>query len=427
MDQNLPNTAPSKLKNLPKNKLIAIASLAALILIVGTASAYFFTHGPNRGQENGKQTGGGGQNSQSSDLNHGPNYKALATCSSNPTPLDTVPVDLSQIDQLVPLGQVGVPDHTLPTDHMYFSLNHVTNSDTVTPTIVSPGKIVIIQILNSGESKNGVQTTNDYAIDFAACQGAHFRFGHIEKLTGKLADAVKNKDWDQPCDKRTPAAGEETFYCTKSTDIVLNSGEAIGSVGGHNIGAFDLNAYDNTVKDAFIDPDRYSNSNAACGINYFNTSAKAQLLAKIKRTAEPRCGEVAQDKAGTAQGGWFATQDVQQSQVDWNSHLALIHHDIDPTIGILAIGGKISSPMAFFFKPTHSGNINREPSEITPGSSVYCYQNNVANNQSTISNNSNPTGSVVLQLTDDKTMKVAHQEGNCSANPTISNPTTYYR
>lgn len=420
MDPELPKVPSLPSKSFPKNKIAIIVAVILVILAAGLAAGYFVTHG--RGSNSHRDQSG----FTKTEVNGGPNYQKLASCSSDPTPLDTVPVDLTQIDQLIPLGQVNVPDHTLPTDHMYFSLNHPGgSSNTVTPEIVSPGKIVVIKILNSGETKNGVQTTNDYTIDFAACQGVSFRFGHVERLTGKLADAVKDKSWDQPCDKRAPAAGEETFYCTKTTDIVLNSGEAIGSVGGHNIGAFDLNAYDNNVKNNFVNPQRYPETNAACGMDYFNSAAKSQLLAKVRRTVEPRCGEVAQDQAGTAQGGWFATQDVQQSQSDWNSHLALVHHDIDPSVGVLAVGGKISTPMVFFFKPTHSGNINREPSEVKPDNSVYCYQND--NNQGTISNSSNPSGSVILELTDDKTMKVEHQDKACANISTFANPTIYYR
>src|SRR2546429_911441 len=412
MDPSLP-TPPTSSKSKSKKKLVIILGSIAATIVIAAFVALALAHTVFRGS-NGRS---------SVSTGNGPHFSALTSCTTNPTPLDTIPTDLTQIDQIIPLGQVNVPDHTLPTDHMYFSLKHVTSSDTVKPTIVSPGKIVVTQILNSGESKNGVQLTNDYAIDFSACQGVSFRFGHVETLTGQLADAVKGNSWDKPCEEHTPAAGEKTFYCTKSTDIVLNSGEAIGTVGGHNIGAFDLNANSNSVKDNFINPNRYPVTNATCGLDYFNSTARATLLAKVMRTVEPRCGEVAQDKSGTAQGAWFATQDTQQSMSDWNSHFSLIHHDIDPTLGLIGVGGKISSPMVLLFIPTHSGIVNREPSEITPSSTVYCYFSN-----STKYGTSSPaTGSTVLQLVDDKTMKIEHQDRSCSSSSTLTTPTTYYR
>src|SRR4051812_5993732 len=75
----------------------------------------------------------------------GPNYKALAACTDSPV-LDSLPVDTTAFDQIVPLGNIGVPDHTLPTDHLY--INFKQDGHTVPPVlnVDAPGNIVVTSI-----------------------------------------------------------------------------------------------------------------------------------------------------------------------------------------------------------------------------------------------------------------------------------------
>jgi hypothetical protein len=104
---------------------------------------------------------------------NGPNYKALAACDSN-APLNTVPVTTSAFYQIIPLGNLNVPDHAIPTDHVYFAYNHPGD----TTPLKAPGKIVVTSIVYAGETKDGA-THNDYLINFFACKGVIFDFAHI--------------------------------------------------------------------------------------------------------------------------------------------------------------------------------------------------------------------------------------------------------
>lgn len=355
----------------------------------------------------------------------GPNYSGLAACSSTP-PFSTLPTTLADYDQIIPLGNVNVPDHTQPTDHLYSAFKHLggTNGTVTNPELLSPGKVVVTNITNSGEKKDGVQISNDYAITFTPCKGMSFLFGHVQTLSGKVADAVKGGSWDGPCDRRTPAAGEETFYCSKNTDLLLEPGELIGKVGGKpTIGAFDFGARKEGYKDpGFVDSNFSPTVNAVCPLDYFDSATQTKLYTLVKRTTEPRCGTIGQDKANTAQGGWYGTNDKQRALQDWNGQLALVHNNIDPSIGLLGVGGKISQPAKVAFKPRHSGTTNREPSETTAGT-VYCYQD-----EGLLENNSNPaSGTYLIELVDNNTLKVAYQASSCGTSANLSNPTLFYR
>jgi hypothetical protein len=55
-------------------------------------------------------------------------------------------------------------------------------------------------------------------------------------------------------------------------------------------------------------------------------------------------------------------------------HLALVHDNLDPTVGVFSIGTSLATATgAWRFTPEHSGTHNREFSEITPGDTIYCF------------------------------------------------------
>ena len=164
---------------------------------------------------------------------------------------------------------------------------------------------------------------------------------------------------------------------------------------------------------------------AVCGLDYFSSDVKAQLYSLVKRTTEPRCGQVGQDKADAAQGGWFATKDTRQAMSDWSTQLSLIHNNIDPGFGVLAVAGKVSSPMMFVFKTTSSGHINREPSEVKADGSVYCYQNEPQPQNSYVQGNG--SGKILIELDNNKLLKVEYLSGKCSNSETLASSTSYYR
>ena len=372
-----------------------------------------------------------GSNARSGGADHGngPKYEALAKCTNQPI-LNHVPSIMANYSQITPLGAVEAPDHVFPTDHLYFGFKDFAQGITPAPVtnIFAPGNIVVTYIQNTFTMHNGKVVSNDNGLYFFGCKGVYFKFDHIQTLSGQLAKAIIDRKKYSRCSVFSPAPGELIHGCDTNIDIKLSSGTIMGTVGGNSaLAAFDFGAYKIGYTDpGFIDTKFYPLFNAVCGLDYFTATVKAQLYNLLSRSVEPRCGTVGQDKAGTAQGGWFSTQDIQTAMNHWDTHLALLHNNFDPTMGELTVAGTISQPAIVFFTPTHSGLIDREPSEVTADGKVYCYQSDPSSHDQRMS--MVPVdGKYLLELLSNKHLKIEYQSGSCTDNEAFATPTDYYR
>jgi hypothetical protein len=79
--------------------------------------------------------------------------------SGAPLSFTAAPIEPSTIQQIVPLGNLNPPDHTLPTDHIYIN-NRALGGPPVAPQpVVAPGDGTVQFILRNGaDAKAGVQT-----------------------------------------------------------------------------------------------------------------------------------------------------------------------------------------------------------------------------------------------------------------------------
>lgn len=354
----------------------------------------------------------------------GPNYKALSACGSEPM-LTRSPIDLSKLDQIGPLGAINPPEHTIPTDHMYFMYRYE-RPDNERYDLVAPGDIVVTSINYSGKvAANGQYEDTDYAVTFWPCKGVSFKLGHVNTLEGPLKGIVGADGEGADCRRDKPTDGNELLFCTKDVDIKVSAGDVMGKLGAKYVAALDVGAYKLGTKDrGFTSPKYYHGVDAVCPLDFFTKDVQTKMYALIRRTGEPRCGQIGQDKANTLQGTWYSMEDPEQAKVDWNSHLTLAHTSDDPSEGVLAIAGKIADPASYFFTPTHEGAINREPSETTAGT-VYCYQHDGDRRRS--NGSFAGEGKTLLKLTDNHTMQAEHKSGSCSNGESFSSPTTYYR
>lgn len=355
-------------------------------------------------------------------IDQGPNYKALATCGSGPV-LTHLPIDLAAIDFISPLGSINPPEHTIPTDHNYFMFRYDHGDQRY--DIVAPANAVITSFGFSGEVENGQSKNADYSIILSPCRGLSFRFSHVNSLEGKLKDEIGPNGEKADCRTDKPTTQRAIMTCGKKVDIPINAGEVMGRVGAPYVAAWDFWAHkENYVNPGIVGVDYRYDTDAVCGLDYFTDELKAQLYAKVRRIGEPKCGDVGQDKADTLQGSWFAHKDPEKARTDWNSHFTLAHSSDDANKGVLAVAGKIADPFLYAFNPTHTGTINREPSETTAGT-VYCYQHD---GDRRFENGSMAgEGKVLLKLIDNHQMQAEHKSGTCATNETFSNPTTYYR
>jgi len=177
-------------------------------------------------------------------------------------------------------------------------------------------------------------------------------------------------------------------------------------------GGFDLGAFDNNQKLNFVNQTIYppKTANAICPLDYFNEQNKSQAFSIFKRSGEPICGSVMQDMPNTPQGNWFYGDTTDYNTYsNWNSHLSVVHDNFNTQIGVIGIAGTITTPKVLMFTPQTNGEINREPSSIDEGNTIYCYQS-----EQTLADFKYVTGSLLMQLVNATTLKVEWRENNCS-------------
>jgi hypothetical protein len=114
--------------------------------------------------------------------------------------------------------------------------------------------------------------------------------------------------------------------------------------------------------------------------DYFAEPARSSVRAllgsfdgRTHRTVEPLGGSIASDLAGTAQGTWF---NASQPTYPETPHLSIVPDNVDPTRIDVSIGGSQPGMAsgAYTFAPSATGTVNRDPSTITPGAALYCWE-----------------------------------------------------
>src|SRR6185437_5559597 len=115
----------------------------------------------------------------------------LAACIGN-AQLSVMPFDLSKTDSIGPLGNINPPGHVWPSDHVGVGLKRVsdTNQTTVESPVYAPGNVHIIGAEDDEFYTNGQLTENDWKIAFTPCQQLTFYYGHVQHLSGGLANAI---------------------------------------------------------------------------------------------------------------------------------------------------------------------------------------------------------------------------------------------
>jgi hypothetical protein len=276
---------------------------------------------------------------------------------------------------------------------------------------------------------------------YAGDQREERRYKHYSELLSN-AEQQKEKRFLGKCDNHTNP-NEEITYCQAEMAYSLKAGGEIGIVGAERASGIDLGVSDQRVTaKLYVNPKHHRNSSVVCGLDLFDATTKAQLYAKlgrqegegdqakfIPRTIEPKCGEVNQDKAGTALGNWITGEGMMDSPETWDKTIALVHDNFDPTLGTASIGGVISQAQKITFVPTYSGKVNREWSQVTPDNQIYCYDSSGNSPTHSLSANgpSSEQSYLLISLTDATHLNAEIGAGNCSNNPNFTHLTQYQR
>ena len=338
----------------------------------------------------------GGNGISGSDKSNGAatataNYRTPAgavSCGATTAIFTISPVALTDFFGWVPLGNMGPPGHTFPTDHQYIYVNDPNTLPTHrTVNIVAPRNIIITKA-HLGTVNPGAIT--DYTVEFSPCAETYAQFGHV--LTISPALLAQLGAFDQFCNVYSPVSTSTVSTCeTKAVAISVPAGTVIGTAGGdipHSI-ALDFSLWDGRVPaTVFANSSHFSQSgddhfdmlHIVPANDYFTEPIKSQIATrvgsydgKIVRTIAPIGGTIGVDVAGTAMGFWF---NPSQPTYPESPHLAIAPDNVDPTRIDFSIGTSLPgwTNGLVFFSPQSSGTINRHPAQITADGNIYCFE-----------------------------------------------------
>jgi hypothetical protein len=250
---------------------------------------------------------------------------------AGPVVFEVPPVEYGAIDIACPMGNLNPPGHTFPSNHMGFYLSG-TGSHLVRAH--AAGTIQKIYY-NSG--------FDDYSIQFKHTGRVYSYLDHVENPYGRVK------------------AGAE-----------VQAGDSIGRATSYlDVGVID---YDTTRH--FIVPGRYHENSLHCGdvYLYFTEDVRQKLLARNRRTAEPRGGKIDFDIDGALSGNWF----LDGTPVTWEassylygeSQIAFVYDMWDPSKIVIACGGGWSAAPFCCFLSVNSP----DPAAVTTARGLVKYQ-----------------------------------------------------
>ena len=326
------------------------------------------------------------------------------------------PVDLNVIEHIPPLGGINHAGHILPSDHLGPRIREDFPGNTL--PIIAPGEIYIHSI-----STGNPNFEPEYELMFALCKDVFGYLSHLKTLSSEMKLLFD----DVPCKGSAGPSGS----CHKQLSLIhkVDAGTLLGEIGRDfgisDLGIFfDFGTHDYRKPLPYVNPGRYSYPNdrdlqrgsalyIVCPLDLYEGEMKSQLYDKLRRTVNPRCGEMMQDVPGTLQGAWFSAADATYGYKD-EAQLGFLHAAIDPSEALISIGGTFTEVGLWRFAAKSSGLINREFSQVTLDGNIYCYDQD-------------QPGRILVELLSETKLQIEHQSGSCSGTFAFRDPTTYNR
>ena len=379
-------------------------------------------------------------------------------CPSTLSGLLTAPLEpMDEISSISPLGNLGPPFHTFPSDHQGLN-NHKNNAINPRVAVFAPGNFMVSNLLVETREYASGEKDFTYAFTFVACRGVLITVALIDELTPEWEQKVTAQDGEcKTFMKSSGNVGEAmitTTQCTYTVDYKTQAGEQIGWTGGGKYDSvievwaynlwkepdpnfawsdvgYSLYPYSFCLFDMYSG-DLYTQFQNKFGefqlqvSKYDEVTGKTIFIGDNKlhpRLAEPRCGTVHQNIFGTAQGWWLPegtnpTTDNPNPTTD-NLGLALVHGNYDPSKAAISGGLYFDPYYRIDFSPEHSGLYNRDFSEVTADGYIYCYKG--------FWFSVDTPWRILIKLIDAHTLMAEHQVGACSGNLAFQNPVTYTR
>jgi hypothetical protein len=321
------------------------------------------------------------------------------------------PVDINEVTSITPLGNIGPPGHTFPTQHPHLHMGKHGNGGSF--DVFTPADVYLTMV---SWSKGASSDPIDYVVYFALCKDVVAYYNHVKTISPEL-NTVVNK---YGCEDFS--AGESS--CTKVLDLdKFEEGKLIGTVGLKQ-GNWDFGLIDLRKPLNFIKPLRQPERDRflQCAFDYYPQEMRNKLYSLINRD-DGTCGEVMQDVAGTLKGDWYHESAGEEYVTDWDVFLAFINDWQFSKAQVVSIAGKFTGPSKYQFNPKTSGTINRDFADVTFDGKIYCYQGeNIGRSFDSI-----PSGKIVVKMVNKETLHIEHQSGSCSGSENIIEPTVYKR
>ncbi|MEZ4366718.1 MAG: hypothetical protein R2939_10580 [Kofleriaceae bacterium] len=283
-----------------------------------------------------------------------------------PVPLDTVAF-VAPIGEMAPVG--GSP---LPKGHTGFALN------AANVAVVSPGDLVITDIRETtyvvSPSRQGY---SDYSVFYAVCDGVEGHFGHL----ASLAPEILAKASGAAC-QEYETVDETIRSCDVRTNIAVAAGAALGTAGTPpHSPSLDVGMTDSSVQN-FVNPGRYDQKNAVCPWDHYESALRDSILDRVgdgitSITESPRCGAMAIDLDGTAQGRWtLKSAPADGGDPTAGDFFVLAPNPYAPESQVVIstrIGALDVATLPAFPVGGESGRVNPAASAITADGLIYCY------------------------------------------------------
>jgi len=241
------------------------------------------------------------------------------------------PIPTAAIEFITPLGNLNPPDHTFPTDHIYFYYR-LFHPAAPAYEVQAPAAGTVVSIVQHGDQKISVR-----------------------------------------------AATNQTYYLdhiTLDPPIVQNAtivaGQRLGVTSGRSFG-IDLGVVNSSVTLGFINPARYGDDSlhADMPLKYFDDPLRSTLYGFVQRSGPDKDGQVCFDRAGTLAGNWFLDSlPVSESSVFGAGpmQIAFVRDPNDPSQPRVSIGGTLAMTGIFGIAA------GQDPGTVTPSTGLVEYQ-----------------------------------------------------
>jgi hypothetical protein len=246
-----------------------------------------------------------------------PSHDTTLSSSTGTLVFRATPLDEASIVQIVPLGNLNPPAHTLPTDHIYVNNRAIGAPPPAAPIAVyAPGDGITQWILRSGvESKIGVRS------------GAYTYYLDHVVLDASIREGMS-----------------------------LTAGQRIGTTGTLSYG-IDLGVISDAMAVTFANPARYPSESlhGDAPLRFFDEPLRSRLYALVLRLGGDRDGRFNFDQSGRLVGNWFLETLPVTSSADaaaWPQHLAFVYDNYDSSAIRVSIGGTLGVVGAFAVSAT---------------------------------------------------------------------------